>query len=185
MWGGGLGEGVAVQGLWSLPWCVGQCLHLSAALPANRETSIPQQSSKGKRNVHWKICLAHKVTVVLFFLPQFAEWCLTSSERQTNTPDRPFSLFEGMELNCLPPTCPSIIESSTPTPPLLNYPPPTPPLQNMFVSLSLPVILPMPLGLAGTTYMYVDLLSGVQESHFPALELPVVKNPVNLTSAST
>ena len=135
--------------------------------------------------MHWKICLAHKVTVVLFFLPQFAEWCLTSSGRQTNTPDRPFSLFEGMELNCLPPTCPSIIESSTPTPPLLNYPPPTPPLQNMFVSLSLPVILPMPLGLAGTTYMYVDLLSGVQESHFPALELPVVKNPVNLTSAST
>ena len=29
--------------------------------------------------------------------------------------------------------------------------------------------------------MYVDLLSGVQESRFPALELPVVKNPVNLT----
>ena len=85
--------------------------------------------------MHWKICLAHKVTVVLFFLPQFAEWCLTSSERQTNTPDRPFSLFEGMELNCLPPTCPSIIESSTPTPPLLNYAPPTPPLQNMFVSV--------------------------------------------------
>lgn len=53
----------------------------------------------------------------------------------------------------------------------------------MFVSL--PVILPTPLGLAGTTYMYVDLLSGVQESRFPALELPAVKNPVNLTSAST
>ncbi len=27
---------------------------------------------------------------------QFAEWCLTSSERETRTPDRPFSLFEGV-----------------------------------------------------------------------------------------
>ena len=27
--------------------------------------------------------------------PQFAEWCLTSSERLTRTPDAPLSLFEG------------------------------------------------------------------------------------------
>ena len=32
---------------------------------------------------------------------QFAEWCLSSSERKTNTPDRPFSLFEGGTLTIL------------------------------------------------------------------------------------
>jgi len=60
---------------------------------------------------------------------QFAEWCLSSSERKTNTPDRPFSLFEG---------------------------------------------------LAGSTYLYVDLLSGAEECHFPGLELPAVKETVAL-----
>ena len=34
-----------------------------------RFNSIPQQSSKGKSNVHRKNCLAHNVTVVLFLPP--------------------------------------------------------------------------------------------------------------------
>ena len=54
--------------------------------------------------------------------------------------------------------------------------------EDVCVPVSSPVLPPpSPLGLAGTTYMYIDLLSGVQESRFPALELPVVKNPINLT----
>lgn len=55
------------------------------------------------------------------------------------------------------------------------------PILKMFVRVFTSFSPTPPPGLAGTTYMYVDLLSGVQESRFPALELPVVKNPVNLT----
>ena len=54
----------------------------------NRTVKVKSDTSK-------LTSIACELPYCMFRMPQFAEWCLTSSERETRTPDTPFSLFEG------------------------------------------------------------------------------------------